>query len=598
MKFCFKILIICLVLFTFLCNSKGFANNDSLAVFNEEYKNVLHNDNNFLDVLFYKHFNNTKLINLGTYGSTYYFPITYFTDNQDNVFAPKQLKNKILSLSNFKPFTNLTWINAGRREQILSIHHIQRFGKIASLNFDYKRVSSPGIYINQEANQNVFNGEFKFNTLNNLYEVKVSSIIDRINNQENGGLNKIEHFEKDTFDRRSLFAVNNENSYYTLKRTNFNLSQRLNIVQFNNDSLSKSSIFIGLENEYNTQRRSYFDYDLNSPIYSSTFLDSTSNLWVDSTFNKYFRNNFNFGFKSNNVMLVSFFDYYQFSNFQYVGLDSNFSSSYVGLNASYFKKKSELTANIKFGLNGYNKGDFITNFSYNYTPSENLSFQFLTSYNLIEPDLYFKDFTSNHFVWKNDSIEKEQTIFINAQIHLQKYKLKLFSNVKLMDNFIYYDSLAFVKQHHFATNNISLGIEKDYSLYKFHFKTAFIYQLTSDEYLKPLPNYIGRQVAYYENKLFKRALKVRVGANLSYTSSFYAYDFMPSISAFYVQGNQQIGNYPFVDFFISTHLKRAQIFFKWEHVNAGMSGYSYLQTPTTPAHDRSFKFGVSWNMFD
>ncbi|MCB9361353.1 MAG: hypothetical protein H6588_08630, partial [Flavobacteriales bacterium] len=64
------------------------------------------------------------------------------------------------------------------------------------------------------------------------------------------------------------------------------------------------------------------------------------------------------------------------------------------------------------------------------------------------------------------------------------------------------------------------------------------------------------------------------------------------------QKTKEIGAYPYVDFFISTHLKRAQVFFKWEHINAGMSGYSYLLTPTTPAHDRSFKFGVSWNMFD
>lgn len=73
---------------------------------------------------------------------------------------------------------------------------------------------------------------------------------------------------------------------------------------------------------------------------------------------------------------------------------------------------------------------------------------------------------------------------------------------------------------------------------------------------------------------------------------------MPSISQFYAQNKNEIGAYPYVDFFISTHLKRAQVFFKWEHINAGMSGYSYLLTPTTPAHDRSFKFGVSWNMFD
>ena len=98
---------------------------------------------------------------------------------------------------------------------------------------------------------------------------------------------------------------------------------------------------------------------------------------------------------------------------------------------------------------------------------------------------------------------------------------------------MYFDTLVNLKQHDFATRNISFGVEKDYSLYKFHFKTALIYQITSDEIVMPLPNIVSRQVVYYENKLFKRSLKVRVGVNASYTSKYYAYEFMPSISQFY-----------------------------------------------------------------
>ena len=212
--------------------------------------------------------------------------------------------------------------------------------------------------------------------------------------------------------------------------------------------------------------------------------------------------------------------------------------------------------------------------------------------------MYYKNFTSNHFKWVNDTLDKEQTIYFGAKVKLEKYRLTLFAIAKLRDNFMYFDTLVNLKQHDFATRNISLGIEKDYRISKFHFKTALIYQITSDKIIMPLPNIVARQIVYYENKLFKRSLKVRVGVNASYTSAYYAYEFMPNITQFYAQNNKEIGAYPYVDFFISTHLKRAQVFFKWEHINAGMSGYSYLLTPTTPAHDRSFKFGVSWNMFD
>ncbi|TXB65093.1 hypothetical protein FRY74_06615 [Vicingus serpentipes] len=571
---------------------------DSLAQTNKEYETVLFNDNNFLDILFYKHFNNTPISNLGTYGSSFYFPTTYNLDNQKNVFAPTSVKDKLFKLEGFKPFTNLTWINAGRREQILSLNHIQKFGKLASLHFNYKRVSSPGIYINQEANQNLFTGDFRFNTDNNLYQLRLAAEIDRIENQENGGLADITDFEKDSLGRRSLYTVNNEQSYYTLKQTNVEVSQRLNFINSKIDSIRSNKVYVGLENEYNTKRRSYFDYDISSPIYAETYLDSTSKFWVDSTFAKYFRNTINLGFDNGKFSVQGSFDYYQHEYNQFMGIDSNFNSFYAGLMIGYKTNKTITNANFSYGLNGYNADDVNSSIHVKYKPTEILTIGLEGSYKLIEPELYYKNFISNHFKWINDSLEKEQTIYFGAKVKLEKYRLTLFANAKLRDNFMYFDTLVNLIQHDFATNNISLGVEKDYRIYKFHFKTALIYQITSDDVIMPLPNIVARQVVYYENKLFKRSLKVRVGANASFTSDYYAYEFMPSISQFYAQNKNEIGAYPYVDFFISTHLKRAQVFFKWEHINAGMSGYSYLLTPTTPAHDRSFKFGVSWNMFD
>jgi hypothetical protein len=597
MKLQFKIFFFIAFFSAFTC-VKATDNLDSLIQVNEEYKTLLFNDNNFLDILFYKHFNNSLIVNLGPYGSSYYFPTVYNIDNQKSVFASTDVKDKLITLEGFKPFTNLTWINAGRREQILSLNHIQKFGKLASLNFNYKRVSSPGIYINQEANQNLFTGDFRFNTDNNLYQLKLAAEVDRIENQENGGLADITDFEKDSLGRRSLYTVNNEQSYYTLRQTNVEVNQRINFINSKIDSIRSKNIYIGLENEYNTKRRSYFDYDISSPIYAETYLDSTSKLWTDSTFAKYFRNTFNLGFDNGILSVQGNFDYYQHVYSQFMGIDSNFNSSYAGLMIGYKTKKTITNANFSYGLNGYNADDVKSSIQMNYKPSENFSVGLEGSYKLIEPELYYKNFTSNHFKWVNDSLEKQQTIYFGAKVKLEKYRLTLFANAKLRDNFMYFDTLVNLNQHDFATRNISLGIEKDYSLYKFHFKTALIYQITSDEIVMPLPNIVARQVVYYENKLFKRSLKVRVGVNASYTSKYYAYEFMPSISQFYVQNNTEIGAYPYVDFFISTHLKRAQVFFKWEHINAGMSGYSYLLTPITPAHDRSFKFGVSWNMFD
>jgi len=573
--------------------------NDSLYQTNDAYKSILFNDKNFLDVLFYKHYNNVLLNNLGTYGSSYYFPTTYYNDNQKNVFAPNNVSKKLMNLKGFRPFTNLTWINAGRREQILSLHHVQKFGKQASLNFQYKRISAPGIYINQETNNNFFVGEFDFNTTNKLYQLKIVTNVDRTNNQENGGLENIVDFETDTFDRRNLYQVNLEKSYYENKITNFGIQQRFNFLNKQIDSTHIKQAYFGFSNEYLTRRRTYYDYDSDSPIYDTTYFDSTSTFWLDSIYQKRFVHSMMLGYENQKFNVNGFFEYHQNEYVQRNGLDTVFNTAYAGINVGVNFNKTYVQWELKRGLNGYNDGDIQSIINLDIQPSKNYLIELEARYNLIEPELNYKNYSSNHFVWDSVNFFKSQEVYFGSKIELKKYKARVFANAKLLDKFFYYDSLVVLKQHDFASNNISIGIEKDYRLWKFYFKTALIYQMTSDEVLLPLPNIVARQVLYYENRLFKhKALKLRTGFNVSYTSDYYGYEFMPGLSEFYVQQKTKIGNYPFVDFFISTHLKRAQIFFKWEHLNAGWGNNNYLLTPTTPAHDRSFKFGVSWNMFD
>ncbi len=589
---------IILSIFWFLCFIKSNAQNDSLTLVNDKYKSILFNDSDFLEVLFYKHFNNVLINNLGTFGSSYYFSTTYLNDNQSQIFAPKQINNQLLMLDGFKPFTNLTWINAGRREQVFSLHHIQKFGKQASLVFLYKRISSPGVYINQEANNSLFKGEFNYQSLNQIYHLKLSTHIDRINNQENGGLSDVQDFETDTFDRRSLYQVNLTQSYYQIKENNYAIDQKVNVINQKIDSASYHQIYIGLGNYYKTRTRNYYDYDADASLYQNTYFDSTSRFWLDSTFYKDFTHKFSLGLKHKKIDVNGFFEYHQEEYSQLTGIDTTYNNAYTGLNLEAGFSKVNIQTQFKYGLNGYNSGDIQSAFLLNYHTNDNYNINFEVRYNLIEPELYYKTYSSNHFKWDSTNFFKKQTIYLSTSVESKKYRARFFVNAKLLDKFFYYDSLVILKQHDFASHQISTGIEKDYSLWNLHFKTALIYQITSNDTILPLPAFVGRQVMYYENRLFKKALKLRTGFNVSFTTDYYGYEFMPGISQFYVQSKKKIGNYPYIDFFISLHLKRAQIFFKWEHLNAGMMNYNYFLTPTIPAHDRSFKFGVSWNMFD
>jgi hypothetical protein len=73
---------------------------------------------------------------------------------------------------------------------------------------------------------------------------------------------------------------------------------------------------------------------------------------------------------------------------------------------------------------------------------------------------------------------------------------------------------------------------------------------------------------------------------------------MPAIDEFYVQNHTKVGDYPRLDVFINSQLKRAQIFLKYEHINSGSNLSKAYTVPGYPLMNRSLKFGVSWNLFD
>jgi hypothetical protein len=113
----------------------------------------------------------------------------------------------------------------------------------------------------------------------------------------------------------------------------------------------------------------------------------------------------------------------------------------------------------------------------------------------------------------------------------------------------------------------------------------------------PLPEFTAYSSNFYENVLFQ-VLKFQIGFDLRYHTKYYAPTYMPATGQFHTQNIRKIGNYPFFDAFVNFHLKRARIFVKGDHVNAGLMGYDYFYSVGYPANPISVKFGVSWNFYN
>ena len=94
-------------------------------------------------------------------------------------------------------------------------------------------------------------------------------------------------------------------------------------------------------------------------------------------------------------------------------------------------------------------------------------------------------------------------------------------------------------------------------------------------------------------------MQFQIGLGFSYSTNYFGYAYMPAINEYTKQtGSTEMGFYPRLDLFINTQLKRAQIFLKYEHFNAGKSLQESYIAPGYAPMSKSLKFGVSWNMFD
>ena len=95
-------------------------------------------------------------------------------------------------------------------------------------------------------------------------------------------------------------------------------------------------------------------------------------------------------------------------------------------------------------------------------------------------------------------------------------------------------------------------------------------------------------------------LRVQLGGDMRYFTSYYAPDYSPAVGQFAVQdktfGRVKVGNYPLINAYVNMHLKHCRIYLGMYHVNAG-DGH-YFWAPHYPINPRAFRFGVSWNFFN
>lgn len=216
---------------------------------------------------------------------------------------------------------------------------------------------------------------------------------------------------------------------------------------------------------------------------------------------------------------------------------------------------------------------------------------------LKSPDFYQQHFYSNHFRWEN-SFGKVSTTKINATLDIPRWQLKAEMGYALLANQVFYDTLGIVRQHGTPESVFTAGLTKNFVFGPVHLDNTALVQLSSNQDVLPLPT-LALNLRWYAQFDIKKVLQLQLGANVRYTTLWYAPSYNPVTGTFSVQNKERYGNCPVFDVFINAQWKKCCLFLKLENAGNGwpmerkdyFTAHHYIQT------SRVIKVGVSWPFY-
>ena len=181
-----------------------------------------------------------------------------------------------------------------------------------------------------------------------------------------------------------------------------------------------------------------------------------------------------------------------------------------------------------------------------------------------KPSYFLQHYQSNHFRWENNFGSTYRT-HIGGTFSIPTRSFSLNVSVENITKYIYFDTLATPHQFSGDIQVLSANLKQDFHVGKFGLENNFVYQVSSQPGILPLPQLAIYENIYY-NDLWFSVLSVQLGVNLRYHTAYYAPSYMPATGQFYNQVATKIGNYPMMNAYLNMHLKRTRFFIEYYHI--------------------------------
>ncbi len=538
------------------------------------------------------------------------------------------------------PYLNFMYLESGQkryREEHFEVTTAHNISPTTGFNVSYKSRGTKGLYDWQRTTNH--NLSAAFSHTGKRYSVHAAYINNRITQRENGGAVGLWAVADTIYEHPSgvpmkLAAAEAENSY---RNNSFFVKQAIAIplqpvTDYDFSLAELSAIYVGHIFEYNTWSKLYKDkyaeftnergsmtdageYEPTKDVYYKNWYisptESRDSIRERVLSNRFFveaqpwDRNGAVGRLGGGVG-IDMYAYSQFGFNDYVsgkqGKVKETAWYAYGAISGKVKKFADWGADVKYYPSGYRSGDFSMNAHIALTAKLRghpitLSGRF--SQTKRSPSYWENNLFSNHYMWSNSFKQEDETRF-EVSLNVPSIALEVSAWQGVISNKIYYDAQSMVAQSSDAISLTSLYARKDFRLGGFHFDHRVLLQWSTNQEVIPVPLCSAFLSYYYECWVERnKVLRLQFGVDGKFNTSYYAPSYNPALATFYNQREYEIGNYPYLDVFLTAKWKRMRIFLKYQHVNYNLFGNGhYLTTAGYPLNPGMFKVGISWGFYD
>lgn len=542
----------------------------------------------------------------------------YFARSFDAYWLmPSQLKY----FNTTTPYTLLDYSQSENRtthnETRFNVFHSQNINKKLNFEFIYNQTRSTGQYLAQE--NKFHNIGLVTSYQSDKFLSHTNIIFNRLQGQENGGLEASQNLNEP--DNTDEFTVRMDDAVNKIQNNNISTINEYRVGK-TVESEADTSEFV---KEIFIPRVGFIhEFELSGNKRKFT-KENSANFFDQAYINGTFTNDSVKYTRLTNLFQIKFYEApdrkYTFGKRAYIGHDNlryhsstqlyhmavknsdtptQFTNTFVG--GGIFRNEGKFwqwEANGRIYLTGYRAGQTELNGMINKPLKigrDTTSLHIEGSLKTLVPEYFDQYFFSNHFQWRNN-FDNINEMTIRSSIHSQAYKTTIGVNYSLIGNYIYNNASALPAQAGSELLILSAYLNKDFESKHWLIRSQFLIQKANNDSYVHLPAFAGFVSLNYRT-LWSKVLHTQLGIDTRYNSAFYADAYEPATARFYLQNEQRIGNYPYIDLHANLKLKRTRFFFILMNAASGFAGENYYVAPNYPYYRRTFRIGVAWSFYD